>query len=204
LQGVTTSTTTTTIYERLDTDVSADSLAGQDSESKFRLPALFWAVAILSAVNVLILFCIWLSPELRVNMYGEERSHTSAYFRPSPFTERVPLKVATKAKQPDKVRPVFYQEPEYQFTETADLLLPRSTVKAMAAATVTASHALYETGGSPAPERVHKIVDSYSDFPRMTASLATSRVTEPAHVGTVEVAPRRVSERAATHVTIER
>jgi hypothetical protein len=189
---VTTTTTKTETYERLDTEFESVSPAGgaveKDSQ---RIPNIFWAGVVLFAVNMLILFCIWLSPELRVNMYGEDGESQNAYFRPSPFTEVVQLAKIQKPKQAAKVRPVFYEEPlPTEFSQSADLLLPRSTLTN--AASIDANRIEQPVSGAD----VHKVVDSYSAFPRVTASLNYG------HVGSVEVAPKRVSERPATHVII--
>ena len=201
---MTTNPTETYTYERLDIELSAISPAAQDAEpqSRPRTPGLLWAGGVLFAVNMLIVFCIWLSPELRVNMYGEDAEHSSVYFRPSPLTETVQLAKAVKPKQPEKVRPVFYEEPQFDLMESADLLLPRSTQSTMAASAASSSLTVHRPEQPVSGERVHKVVESYSEFPRMTASLTTSRVTEPAHVGTVDIASRAVTERAATHVVI--
>ena len=189
---MTTTTTNTETYERLDTEFDTMSPAGISVERRSqRLPNLFWAGVVLFAVNMLILFCIWLSPELRVNMYGEDGESSSAYFRPSPFTEMVQLAQAPKPKQAAKVRPVFYEEPlPTEFSQSADLLLPRSTQTI--AASVNANRSEQRVTGAD----VHKVVDSYSAFPRVTASLNYVRT------GSVDVAPKRVSERPATDVII--
>ena len=191
---MTTTTTNTETYERLNAEFDsvspADTDAGQNSP-KQRIPNLFWAGLVLFAVNMLILFCIWLSPELRVNMYGEDGESSSAYFRPSPFTEVVSTAKARKPIQAAKVRPVFYEEPLLtEFSQSADLLLPRSTQPSAASLNVHRPEQPVSGGA------VHKVVDSYSEFPRMTAS------ANVVHAGSTEVAPRRVSERPATHVTI--
>lgn len=157
---MTTNITTTYTYERLDTNLAAVPPAARDAESEsgLRIPPLMWAGGILFAVNLLILFCIWLSPELRVTMYGEDAGHKSAFVRPSPLTETVqPAKTGT-LKQPEKVRPAD-QEPQLDLTESA---------------------ASYPLTGEP----VRKLVEAYSAFPRMSASLTMSP-------------PRAVSERPA-------
>jgi hypothetical protein len=194
LAGVTTTTTNTETYERLDTEFDSVSPAvGAAEKRSARIPNIFWAGVVLFAVNMLILFCIWLSPELRVNMYGEDGESSNAYFRPSPFTEMVQLAKVQKPRQAAKVRPVFYEEPlPTEFSQSADLLLPRSTQST--ATSLTASRPEQPVSGS----EVDRVVDSYSAFPRVTASLNT------VHTGSVEVAPRRVSERPATHVIIDR
>ena len=185
--GVTTTTTNTETYERRDTEIDSNTPAGVESQ---RIPNLFWAGAVLFAVNLLILFFMWLTPELRVNMYGEDAEHSSAWFRPSPFTETVQLAKAQKPKQAAKVRPVFEEEsPLTEFSQSAELLLPRSS---QVAAAIAANRPEQPVSGA----EVDKVVESYSSFPRVTASLNT------VHVGSQEVAPRRVSERPATHVTI--
>jgi hypothetical protein len=185
--GVTTTTTNTETYERLDAELSN---TPEDSESP-QLPSLFWAGVVLFAVNLLILFFIWLSPELRVNMYGEDAEYSAASFRPSPFTETVELAKARKPKQAARVRPVFYEEPALtEFSQSAGLLLPRSS---QVAAAIAAADRPEQTVTGAA---VDKIVDSYSAFPRVTASLNTVRRESQ------EAAPRRVSERSARHITI--
>ena len=183
---MTTTTTNTETYERRDTQTDSNTPAGAESQ---RISNLFWAGAVLFAVNLLILFCMWLSPELRVNMYGEDAEHLSAYFRPSPFIETVQLAKAQKPKQAARVRPVFYEESPLTEFQSADLLLPRSS---QVAAAIAANRPEQPVSGA----EVDKVVESYSTFPRVTASLNT------VHVGSQEVAPRRVSERPATHVTI--
>lgn len=190
---MTINSTNTETYERLDhvsDSVSpADTNAGQSP--KQRIPNLFLAGTVLFAVNLLILFCIWLSPELRVTMYGEDSEFSSAYFRPSPFTETVQTAKARKPKQAARVRPVLFEEPQLtEFSQSADLLLPRSTQPAAASLTV------HRPEQPVSGQAVHSVVESYSEFPRVTASL------NAIHAGSVEVAPRRVSERPATHVTI--
>ena len=142
-------------------------------------PVLFWAAVILFVVNLLVLFGIWISPQLRVSMYGEEEGALAGtYARPSPFTERVSLSVSAKPRQPEKVRPVLYQEPESAIN--AELALPRTTMRAAMERSVSTRN-------------VDHIVQSYSEYPRMSASLNTDgeRVR---HVGTVDVAPRRLTE----------
>ena len=189
---MTTTTTNTETYERLNT-IEAGSPAVMDAaqNSKQRIPKLFWAGVVLFAVNLLILFCIWLSPELRVNMYGEDSESISAYFRPSPFTEQVNPAKAQKPKQAAKLRPVFFEDPLMtEFSQSAELVLPRSTQTT--AASVTANRPEQPVSGA----EVHKVVESYSEFPRMTASLNV------VHAGSAEVAPKRVSERPATDVRI--
>jgi hypothetical protein len=195
LQGVTITTDSTTTYERLDASVNAESPASVDSDpsSKARFPVLFWAGAVLFAVNVLILFCMWLSPELKVTMYGVDADRVSAYFRPSPFIETVQLAKARKSKQPERVRPVFYEESQIaDFTEAASLALPRSTPSLMATPAASSTLTVYRPEQPVSGERLTKIVDSYSDYPRVTASLN--------HAGTIELAPQAASERKATRV----
>jgi hypothetical protein len=147
---VTTNIATTYTYERLDTNLAAVPPAARDAEpeSRLRIPLLIWAGGILFAVNLLILFCVWLSPELRVTMYGEDADHRSAYVRPSPFTETAQLVTTGPLRQPEKVQPASYQEPQLDLTQSA------------ASSPITG-------------ERVHQVVESYSDFPRMTARRAT-------------------------------
>ena len=191
---MTKTTTKTETYERLDTDIESVSPAGTDAAhgSKQRMPNLFWAGAVLFAVNLLILFCIWLSPELRVNMYGEDSESMSAYFRPSPFTEQVNPAKAQKPKQAAKLRPVFYEDPSLmEFSQSAEMVLPRSTQTT--AALLTSTRPEQPVSGA----EVHRVVEAYSEFPRMTAALNV------VHAGSAEVAPKRVSERpATTHVRI--
>ena len=185
--GVTTTTTNTETYERRDTEIDSITPAGVESR---RFPNLFWAGAVLFAVNLLILLCIWLSPELSVSMYGEDADHSRAHFRPSPLTETVQLTKVQKPKQAARLQPVFYEEsPLTELSQSADLLLPRSS---QVAASIAANRPEQPVSGA----EVEKIVESYSTFPRVTASLNTVRV------GSQEVAPRRVSERPAMQVTI--
>jgi hypothetical protein len=124
---------------------------------------LFWAGAILFAVNVLVAIGIWLSPGLRVNMYGEEKEHLTAAYKPSPFTEVVSTKPVRKPRLAAKLRPVVVQTP------------PEEQVVA----------ATYASGND-----VDRLLDSYSEMPRLSAAL-----TPAVHTSTVEVSPRRVSER---------
>jgi hypothetical protein len=144
-------------------------------------PTVFWAAVILFLVNLLVLLGIWFSPELTVGMYGaDEGLLAGSYGKPSPFTERVELAGARTPRQPEKVRPVFYEEP--QVVEAAELVLPRTTMPAAserAATSVT---------------NVHRVVESYSDdYPRLTASAARPN-DAVRHVGSVDIAPRRATE----------
>ena len=140
-----------------------------------KLPPLFWAALILFVANLLVLLGIWLSPELRVGIYGEDEGVlTGSYIKPSPFTERVEMATVRKPRRPEKVRPVLYQATE--IVEAASLTQP----------TVTAPD---PDQGSPDAQHV---VERYSDFPRMTASAARS--VRVIHAGTAEIAPRRLTE----------
>jgi hypothetical protein len=144
------------------------------SPAQPRLPALFWAAVILFVMNLFVLFSIWLSPDLRVGLYGEDTGTLAgSYTKPSAFTETVKVAVGRKPRQPQKVRPAFYQE--LQPVTTADLALPRTTVPA------AAQSAAY----------LHTAQESYSGSPRITSSSAP-RFERVVHVGFGEIAPRTV------------
>ena len=162
----------TTTYET--TTTSEHSAGNSAATAPKEFPALFWAAVILFVVNLLVLFAIWVSPDLRVSMYGEnEGSLAGAYVKPSPFTEQVVVTAANKVRRPEKVRPAFYQGP--QPDEAAELDLPRTTMPVSAEQNISSQRA----------------VESYAEFPRMTASAASTPIR---HVGSVDVAPRRATE----------
>ena len=168
---------TTTIEDTITSERPTDGSELTASAQQARFPVLFWAAVILFVVNLLVLVGIWLSPELRVGFYGIESGKLSgSYTRPSPFDEQVTMSASRKVKQPEKVRPVLYQEP--QSMEAAELDLPRASMPAMT------ERSAY----------IQKVVNEYSsDMPRMTAS-AARQGDRPAHVGTLDVAPRKATE----------
>lgn len=180
---MTTITSATYIYERLDNDSAAISPAARDEEPKLRVPALFWAGVVVFAANLLVLSGIWLSPELRVNMYGEDAVHSrAAYVRPSPFTETVQLAKAANPKRPEKLRPVLFQEPPVDPTESAELLLPQGAQSSTAALAASSSLTVHRPEQPVGGERAYRAAESYPDLPRVTASLHTSRVAESVRV----------------------
>ena len=112
LQGVTTATSTIG-YERLsdhpDTAVTVADTTDQP-EAPRSLLTLFWAGIALFAVNLVLLFCGWMTPELRVNMYGAELlSPGGRADRPSPFAEVVPA-APRQVKPAARVFPILAPE----------------------------------------------------------------------------------------------
>lgn len=171
---------TTTFDNTITSERPAERSGSTNTAQLAQLPVLFWAVVILFVVNLLVLFGIWISPELRVSMYGQdEGALAGSYAKPSPWTtEAVTTAAFGKPRQPEKVHPVLYQEP--QPVEAADLYLPRTTMPVASERTARAGD-------------TDRIVESYSEFPRMTASAARPG-DQVRHVGTVDLAPRRVTE----------
>lgn len=183
----------TIIYERLDETSSP--AAAERPEATF--PTLFWAGVTLFAVNALILFGVWLSPEMTVGVYGMEHDNAKSLYKPSPFTERVETAPARPVKTAEKVVPILYREPEPMDESEFGLVLPRSTYSsagvpssAVAASIATPSPA----AGTVTGAAVNSVVNGYSDFPRVTASLNPAAPGGVAHAATLDVAPRRVSE----------
>ena len=110
-------------------------------------------------------------------MYGEDEGlMAGSYAKPSPFTEHVQMSGVSKPRQPEKVRPVFYQEPEPEIT--AEMFLPRATMPVASERTVNAR---------PTDQT------ELTDLPRMTASAARPG-DQVRHIGSVDIAPRRVTE----------
>jgi hypothetical protein len=192
----------TTTYERPDEveDPAQD-------RSQIPCSTILWAAAALFTVNVLILAAIWLSPELRVGVYGAETESSHSFYKPSPFTEVVETAPAKPVRAAAKVRPVLYQDPEpTAFPESAEFVLPGSAFSSAGAPQPAAASAAasYTPVSSSAVERAQpvtgaaldRMVESYSAYPRVTASLNRVMPDAPARSSTIDVAPRRLSEQA--------
>jgi hypothetical protein len=199
--GVATNELNTTTYERPD-DVQTPAAA---DGTEATCPALFRAGAILFSVNLLILMGIWLSPELRVGMYGEETESNHSYYKPSAFTEVVDTTPARQVRAAARVRPVLFQDPAAaEFVESAEFILPRSTsdpagtpqpaTTAGAAGQMPVSYPSMERAQPVTGAALDRVVSSYSDFPRVTASIHRALPDASVHATTTDVAPRRLSE----------
>jgi hypothetical protein len=167
---------TTTYEPTTNSQRPTDGSGFTESPEKAEFPALFWAAVILFVVNLIVLAGIWLSPDLRVSLYGQdEGTLAGSYAKPSAFTERVEVATARKVRQPEKMRPVFSQVPAA--AEESALSTPGTVIPVSSNGTLDAQ----------------RVVETYSNFPRMTASAAhtTSQIV---HAGTLEVSPRRVTE----------
>lgn len=96
---MTTSEIETSTYECQNE--TADPISGR------RCPKLFWAAAATFSANLLIAAGFFLSPELRVTMYGEEPDqHRTWTVKPSPFTEVIDPKPVKKVRRAERITPV--------------------------------------------------------------------------------------------------
>lgn len=163
---------TTTFDETITSERPTDGSGLTKAVEPRDFPVLFWAAVILFVANLLVLFGIWISPDIRVGFYGQDEGLLAgSYAKPSPFMEKVKT-VRRVARKPEKVRPIFYEEPEP--VVAAEVFLPGAN--AWLAKPTMARHYEYEL-----------------DSPRATDSAARigHRVR---HMGSVEIVPRSLSE----------
>ena len=142
----------------------------------WQLPKLVWACGALFSVNLLIAGAIAISPELRVDMYGEAVDPASEFAlagaRPSPFVEPASLK-PRPVRTAERLRPIVEIDPEVQAAVMMEL--PARTVTA--ALPVRAANVAYVSG-----EKVHDVVEKQSDYPRLTASVVVEKRATPAEL----------------------
>ena len=182
--GVTTTLTGSNNYEQSQLGSGSSVTAPEADGHTFRLPLLFWAGVILFTVNALLILAIWLSPEMRVGMYGEQSDEAVSLAKPSPFHAEVQVAQVRKPRAPEKVRPVLVEEQPAEFIEAAMALdIPRSTSNLPRTSLQMARQT---------PSAV-QVAESAADFPRMTASLMRTSAEQIVRSATVEVAPRRVT-----------
>lgn len=130
-----------------------------------KFPKLFWAGSIIFAMNVAVGVGVAFSPNLAVNMYGEEGHTAFAVSRPSPFTEVVstaPVRIRPAAK----VQPVLVEQQaavSQEDTQPGTINLPRTSESATASIRPAAFRSVQEL-------QIPRVTAVYNDIAPRRAS----------------------------------
>jgi hypothetical protein len=150
-----------------------------------QLPALCWATAVLFGLNLMIACGVAISPELKVDMYGEADDDTTliADIKPSAFVE--PPARPRPVRRAERLRPIV--QPVFSPEEEVLAGLMASPVP------VVSQTERYVSG-----DKVYEVIEGQSPFTRQTASLSPRRQAD----GGENPAPRRTTEPEARHVIV--
>ena len=142
-------------------------------------PIALSAAAIVFAINLAIVFCIAVAPDLNVELEGQKADPPAAYAsaKPSPFTQTVTT-APKKLRSAIKLTPVLSVEPSDSYSAANHLNVPGSAFQ----------NSAY---GTTLPRSEPKDRD-YTDSTAMTMSRSTERGL---HVKAIDLTPRRSSER---------
>lgn len=152
-----------------------------------KLPNLVWAAAIVFAVNLVIVFSIWLTPDLNVALTGEGIDTGIADEKPSPFYIADAGTRPMKPRAALRVTPVLYREPELDMPRWSQL---EAAIQPVAATRATErSVRTYASG-----EEVNKIVERATEMPRVTAAVFTRTTEMPKRSIPLDPAPLRTTE----------
>jgi len=171
-------------------DVHSHDMPLRDETRSSSLPGLFWAGSILFAANVAVLLGICISPELKVNMYGEvpEGTAASAAVKPSPFTERVQMITAKAPKQATRLRPTAFVEPAVPDSAYAQIDGPAQLDLPKVAPVAASAQQLDVRRATPAALTVYT--------PDSTIPLRRATQNSVMQTAPLDVAPMRSGQRA--------